>query len=354
MTLKYVQTVHGAGGTYRYLRIPGKPRVRLPDLPPDHPDFLAAYLAADANNRPIQRAPTGSIAALIAAYLRSDLHLGHSPAYRQAVKRHLDAIREKSMTALLCDLRLPHIRADVAPLTPSVSRMRVKAWRLICAFALESGLIQTDPTIGIKRKAMPASDGFPVWTDADIARFRERWPIGTMPRRCFEVIYWTGARVHDASLLGRAQIGRDGVLAYRQRKTGDMAYVPWTCALPRHADAADHAMMHAAIASAPNALTFLATATGQPRSHKALGHVIAESARAAGVQKSAHGLRKSRAVSLANGGASTHQIAAWTGHASLSEVTHYTAAMDRRSAVMGTEADQVSVNLPIPFTKTAE
>jgi integrase/recombinase XerD len=367
VTLKHVQTVHlltKAGPiVLRYLRVPNKPRVRLPSLPIDHPDFLAAYAVAmdaaisapkNTGKAAQQQAPTGSIAALITAYLRSDLHLAHSPAYRHAVRRHLDAIRDKAGTAKARDLRLAHVRADAAQLKPSVSRMRIKAWRLICAFGLEHGLIDEDPTIGVKRKPMPATDGFPVWTADDIAAFRDRWPLGTIARRCFEVIFWTGARVHDASLLGRAQIGRDGVLAYRQRKTGDMAYVPWTCALPRHADATDHAMLQAALAGAPNALTFLATGTGQPRSHKALGHLIASAARAAGVVKSAHGLRKSRAVSLANGGASTHQIAAWTGHASLSEVTHYTAAMDRRSAVIGTEQDQNPVNNPVPSVKTAE
>ena len=60
-------------------------------------------------------------------------------------------------------------------------------------------------------------------------------------------------------------------------------------------------------------------------------------ARAAGVKKSAHGLRKARCAFNADGGATATQIAAWTGHESLSEVTHYTRAADRLRAVMGAE-----------------
>ena len=43
----------------------------------------------------------------------------------------------------------------------------------------------------------------------------------------------------------------------------------------------------------------------------------------------AHGLRKTAACRLVNDGATTHQIAAMTGHASLSEVQRYTKAADQ-------------------------
>ena len=55
----------------------------------------------------------------------------------------------------------------------------------------------------------------------------------------------------------------------------------------------------------------------------------------AGVRKTAHGLRKTRATVLAEGGATASQIAAWTGHKTLTEVEHYTREYDRMKAVMG-------------------
>jgi len=67
MTLRHVQTLQKGGRVYRYLRAPGRERVKLPDLPPDHPDFLAAYLAAleSAPADPAPRRRPGTIGALV-------------------------------------------------------------------------------------------------------------------------------------------------------------------------------------------------------------------------------------------------------------------------------------------------
>ncbi|MFD2843443.1 hypothetical protein [Paracoccus cavernae] len=56
--------------------------------------------------------------------------------------------------------------------------------------------------------------------------------------------------------------------------------------------------------------------------------------------KSAHGLRKSRAMAIAETGATAHQIAAWTGHESLTEVQRYSKAADRRRILSGAEPEQ--------------
>lgn len=60
-----------------------------------------------------------------------------------------------------------------------------------------------------------------------------------------------------------------------------------------------------------------------------------QAGKVAGVKKTAHGLRKTRATVLAEGGATASQIAAWTGHKTLAEVEHYTREYDRMRAVMG-------------------
>ncbi len=54
-----------------------------------------------------------------------------------------------------------------------------------------------------------------------------------------------------------------------------------------------------------------------------------------------HGLRKARARRMAEAGKTVHQIAAWGGWATLSEVAHYTEAADRRKLThAGTEQKQ--------------
>ena len=83
-------------------------------------------------------------------------------------------------------------------------------------------------------------------------------------------------------------------------------------------------------------MTFLTTIAGSARSVKAMGMWFSGAAKAAGViGKTAHGLRKSRATLLAEAGATEHQIAAWTGHESLSEVRRYTRKADKRRILSG-------------------
>ena len=72
--------------------------------------------------------------------------------------------------------------------------------------------------------------------------------------------------------------------------------------------------------------------------------MIRESARVAKVERSAHGLRKSRAIQLAEGGATELQIGSWTGPTTLREIVRYTRQRNRRAAVAGTEQDQNSEN----------
>lgn len=358
VTLEHIQTVHAGGKIYRYLRIPGQPRVKLPDLPLDHPEFLAAYAAARAAAPKQVRATTGTIAALCEAYLRSDSYLAHSASYRATLRRHIEAIREQAEDALASHLRADDIADDLAPLKPNVAGARLKAWRAVCKFGVEKRLLKSDPSHAVIKPKAPKTDGHPPWSAAEIERFRARWSIGTVPRACFELLFWTGARISDAVRIGPGMVGRDGVLAFRQQKTGDEAFVPWACPLPAYAEGMIEARdtMHAAIACLGGHMTFLATHGGRTRSHKALGTVIADAARSAQITgRSAHGLRKSRAQQLAEAGATTHQIAAWTGHQSLSEVQHYTESANRRAAVTGTEQDRNSVkrsDLPVKTRNT--
>lgn len=353
VALKGVMTIRRNGKAYTYLRLKGKPLVALPDAPMNSPEFLAAYAEAMKQAGGKIKAPTGTVRAMIEAYLRSDAFLMLSKAYRHVIKRECDEIAEQAEDARAADLRQQHIRADLAALSPHKSRARQKAWRQVCTWAVDAGLIADDPSDGIKRKAIPKSDGHPAWTRDEVEKYRARWPIGTVPRAAMELLFWTGARISDAVLIGPGMVS-DGVLTFRQQKTGQRAHVPWTCTIPAFANEADRDQMHKAIAVLSGHMTFLATAQGKTRSHKALGTLIKEAAREAKVEKSAHGLRKSRAVALAEGGASALQIGSWTGHHSLSEVAHYTQEMDRKAAVMGTERDQNSANTSDQSAKHAK
>lgn len=342
--LTNIKTVRGRDGKVRrYVQIKGHKLVPLPSLPMDHPDFLAAWSEAmRAAKGRLARPAQGSISQLCGSFLRSPAHLTKSEGYQSLIRRHVMAIEAKAGDAQARHLLPRHISADLAPLSPAVAQQRFKAWRALAAHGIAVGSLTDDPTEGVKRPSAPKTDGHPAWVHDEVEAFRDRWKIGTVQRAIFELIFWTGARISDAVLIGPGMVDRGGVLRYRQVKTGGDAFVPWTCPLPAYAVRllADRDMMHEALAACAGHMTFLATRHGRPRSAKAIGGDVAASARLAGFSKSAHGLRKSRAAILADAGATTLQIGAWTGHESLTEIAHYTRSADRRNAVIGSEQER--------------
>lgn len=316
-----------------------------PDLPHDHPDFIAAWAeAARTGKAPeVDRPAAGTLASTWAAALSSDTLAGRSPSYRGIIERHARQITERAGTVKAAAIRAKHVRADLAQARDPNGRHR--AWRFWGRYCVQRGWLDDDPTHGVSipTRAKPkGKHGHPTWSRDEIEAFRAAYPIGTTARAIMELTYWTGARISDVVKLGRQHIDADGVLCFRQTKTGDNAYVPWSCGLPTYAAGmqADRDLCREAIAHMGGGMTFLQTARGTARSHKSAGQDISAACRAIGIERSAHGLRKARAVSLADAGATVTQIAAWTGHRSLSEVAHYTAENDRRGAVRGTGTEQ--------------
>jgi len=339
--LKYLMPGKGAGGvTYWYFARDRKNLIRLPDAPHDHPDFLTAYAAALAASGPVKGdtpARSGTVAALIIAAETSPAFRAVSPGYRAALTAHFAELTATVGAAPFRQISAAHIRKNVGD--ASNPTMRRKVWRFLFAFGIDAGLLTADPSASVAPpKRATKSVSHPPWTADEIAAYRARFPIGTSARGAMELLHFTAARISDAVRIGPGMVGSDGVLAFVQKKTGDQAFVPWTCQLPAHAASsdADRATMHKALAAmSTGQSTYLATSTGKPRSSVGLGNLIRESAAAAGFDKSAHGLRATRAIALAENGASTHQIGAWTGHKSLKEIEHYTTATNRRRAVMG-------------------
>ena len=116
--------------------------------------------------------------------------------------------------------------------------------------------------------------------------------------------------------MGRQHI-RDGAIHVRQQKTGIELTIPI------------HATLAAIIAGTPaDHLTLLTTQTSRPFSAAGFGNWFRDRCNEAGLAHcSAHGLRKAVARRLAEAGCTMHEIAAITGHASLSEVQRYTKAV---------------------------
>ncbi|MBL4732060.1 MAG: tyrosine-type recombinase/integrase [Rhizobiaceae bacterium] len=178
-------------------------------------------------------------------------------------------------------------------------------------------MIRANPTQGVKGYSKK-TDGWLAWTEVNITQFKDTHAIGTSQRLAFDLLLGTGQRRSDVVRLGWQHINGNR-LKFKQLKTGARIEIPIDPAL------------WISIKSMPKRnLTFLVTGRGLPFTANGFGNFFRAACNRAGLSNlSAHGLRKAMAVRLAESGATANQIAAVTGHSSLSEVARYTAAAEK-------------------------
>jgi integrase len=128
----------------------------------------------------------------------------------------------------------------------------------------------------------------------------------------------TGQRLGDVVRMGWQHV-RGNKIAVRQEKTNAPLLIPIA------------SMLAQALESVPRTnLTFLLTERGAAFTKGGFNDWFRRRYREAGLRQcSIHGLRKLAATRLADAGCSAHQVAAITGHKSLSEVARYTRAADQ-------------------------
>ena len=331
--LPNVHRVTRRGKVYKYHRIT---RAELPsDVPEDHPRFIAAWTAQQGKQRD-RKLPQDTVAGACQSFLASGEFLGMSASYGPVIRRHIEAIARQGEDARVADLQSSHVEADLDPLTPAVARSRLKAWRRLGAFWKRHGIVKEDFTRTVTGKRMPRTDGHREWSRADVEAFRACWPLGTPQRLAMELLQWTGARCVDAVRLGPGMIDRDGLLVFRQSKTGAETLVPWTA--PSEGFDAERAFLLSEVEGCRH-MVFMTTEFGRPRSHKAFSQWFSGAATKAGLPGlSAHGLRKYRMNTLAEGGANVLKMQTWVGHLTLDEVERYTKKANRRRAMLGRDS----------------
>jgi integrase len=217
-------------------------------------------------------------------------------------------------------LESTHIRRLIAAKTetPAAANNLLRMIRILTRFAVEEGWRLDDPALAVRR-VRSRSAGFHTWTEEEIAAFEARWPLGTRERLAFALLLFTGQRRSDVIRMGRQHV-RGTTIDVVQGKTGTHLALPL------------HPALRDALAARPsNHLTFLVTRDGAPFTAAGFTNWFRLSCNAAGLPKgcSPHGLRKAAARRLAEAGCSANEIAAVTGHKTLSEVARYTRAADQ-------------------------
>jgi integrase len=185
-------------------------------------------------------------------------------------------------------------------------------------WAAKAGLVPADPTVNADRPKKRQSGGFPVWTEDDVIAFERRWPLGTKERVWFALLLYTGLRRGDAVRLGRQHVS-DGIATIKTEKTGTIVSIP---ILPPLAQA---------IAAGPTGdLAFICGVGRKPLTKESFGNLFKLACLEAGVNKSAHGVRKIGATRAAMAGATTHELNAIFGWTGTEMAARYTREADRK------------------------
>ena len=359
--LRYVSEDRDRHGNVRlYLRLPGRAKVRLHEMPGTEA-FLAEYQAAVAGfaPRPVAarrlEAETGTLLWLCTAYAATGEFRSLDARTQRVRRRILETCCAEPIAPGKAPLMgaLPVRRMPPKVITalrdrkvdlPEAANGRVKAFRQVFAWAVGAGHADLNPAREVAYLA-PEAGGFTAWSEQDVQRFEAAHPVGTKARLALALLLYTGQRRSDVVRLGPQHV-RDGWITFTQAKNARRA--PITLTIPLHPELAR------IIKATPGsgALAFLVTEFGRPFTANGFGNRFRKWCETAGVTDlAAHGLRKAAAARLAEAGATDREIMAITGHRTAKEVTRYTASADQKkraqngmakwAAVPLTEADAI-------------
>lgn len=272
-----------------------------------------------------------------------------APSTRQV---HFRILRR--WTDVYGDYRLKHLQrhhvagwVEKKAATPGAARDFLRALRRMMQYLASVGEIEIDPTQGVKPPKQ-RNAAIHTWSEAEIAQFRGHHPLGSTARTALELLLGTAQRRSDVVRMGRQHLREGGKAIYvQQQKTG------WAGEIP-----IDDELIQALAAAPVTDLTFLVTEAGARfASAASFGNKFRDWCNQAGLPRecSSHGLRKSACTRLAEAGCTPHEIAAISGHISLSEVQRYTKAVNQARLARAARAKTgTKIGEPkIRFAKTA-
>lgn len=211
---KFVQGFVDRHGRARfYFRRPGFKPVPLPGLPWS-PEFMAAYQETTNTEKPVigsDRVKARSIRALAIAYYDSAAFKALKPitqgVYRNIIDRFcrdMDREGECYGDKSAVTLKSKHIEKmmDARADKPDSANGLRKVLREMMKVAVKLEWREDDPTQGVKKIKPRKQGGFHRWTDAEIATFEERHPVGTKALGLY-----TGQARQDVILMQLLQAG---------------------------------------------------------------------------------------------------------------------------------------------------
>ncbi|MBY7649805.1 MAG: integrase [Candidatus Liberibacter europaeus] len=327
-----------------YFRKNGGLRTRLPY--PNDPKFMTYYLAA-LSGIPIEQGfinphkkEPKTLRWLISQYRKSSHWARLAVNSRKSLGLYFDQVIIKSGDFDYKKITSKHIKLGLETRkdTPASATQFLVSMRTLFGWAHKQEYIDTNPCIGIENPKYK-TDGFKPWTIEDMYKFQSYWKEGTIPRLAFEFILLTGLRISDACRAGHQHL-KDNIFSIQTQKVGTVI----TVELP------DSFMKLLEITPTGKESFFINREKAKMNSHQ-FGLWFSYKAKQAGVNKSAHGVRKLSATLLAEAGGTTHELMAVYGWKSVSQAERYTRGADRiRLGIQASKLISNSLN-PAPNKK---
>ena len=312
------------GHTYLSFRIGKGPRIRLP-ADPTSEAFRDAYAKAMANYgatpvAAIKKDAAGTLGALIESYLRSGAYSGLAEMSKAGYMSRLNTLREEHGHRSVAGLTRERIEKGILePLAdrPAAQLDTLKKLRILIRHAIDKKILSHDPSLGIKR---PKQKEIRAWTDAEMAAFERRWPVGTKQRTAYALMLNAGTARVDVHRITWTQIDHESV-DYTRHKSKVPVQIGIAAELRKALDAAPR-----------EHVTVINTEFGKPFTIDGFSGFMRDAIRAAGLPLDCkpHGLRKTLGRLLADAEASSHDIMAALGHTTLTQAEKYTREADRR------------------------
>jgi integrase len=327
VNLKYIQAFKDRHGRMRhYYRRKGFPTVVLPGEA-GSAEFMAAYADTHAACTSPQdaaraagmaRVQPRSINALIIEYYRSASFIALKPTSQRPYRRILDRFRAAHGDKGVTSVQSHHLNAILHGMaaTPHAAVNLRKRLSKVFKLAVRLGWRADNPVRETELDPVKTRGHIP-WSEAEIETFEARWPSGSRERLALALLVYTGQRRSDVVQMGNQHVS-DGRISVAQHKGGARLKIPI------------HPRLQAEIDQQPLTMAFLTTQYNAPFTAAGFTNWFVARARDAGLaNRTPHGLRKSAGRRLAEAQCSTKQIAAITGHKTLSEVERYTRDADQ-------------------------
>jgi len=238
---------------------------------------------------------------LIASYKASGQYKALSDTSKDGYTSRLEQIRvdhgHRAVAGLTKD-RINSFILDPVADRPGAALDTLKKLRILIKYAIGKGWLKHDPSIGIKR---PKGKEIRAWTDAELAAFERRWPIGTKQRTAYALMLNMGTARVDTHLLTWNQV--DDGACYRRHKTGVQV------------DMDNSADPEKALAATPREhVCVITTAFGKPFTVDGFSGFMRDAIKRAGIIDLScrpHGLRKTLGHLLADAGCSASLKCPW-------------------------------------------